>query len=218
MRIDSQYAPSLQTSALPSLPWDYHVAKWISRVFSPPLLVVIGITLTAFKLGSINAWLWTGFYLLMGILIPVLYIVWKIRQGEISDFHIKIRKQRIRPMILMLLTSLIAWMVMLLGSAPFALTVFAGAGVIQVAFLLLVTLRWKISGHSTAAAGFAIFLFTLFGDPATPVLLIIPIVAWARVRRNRHKLNQTIAGSLAGIVFMVIVLHVVNLHGAGISP
>lgn len=218
MRIDSQYAPSLQTSALPPLSWDYHVAKWISRIFSPPLLVVIGITLTALKLGAISAWIWAGFYLLMGILIPVLYIVWKIRQGEISDFHIKIREQRIRPMILMLLTSLIAWMVMLLGSAPFALTVFAGAGVIQVAFLLLVTLRWKISGHSTAAAGFAIFLFTLFGDPAATVLLIIPIVAWARVRRNRHKLNQTIAGSLAGIIFMTIVLHLVNLHGSGIRP
>lgn len=219
MQIDRQYAPSLdrQAPAVP-LPWDYHTAKWISRISSPPLLVTIGVCLTALKLGTSSAWLWAGFYLLMGVLLPVLYIVRKVQQGEITDFHIKVREQRIRPMILMLVTSLAGWLVMVLGSAPRALTIFAGTGVIQVAFLLLVTMRWKISGHSTAAAGFAVFIFALFGDAVAPVLLIIPIVAWSRVRRNRHELNQTIAGSMAGIVYMLIVLHLVNIQGPWLTP
>jgi membrane-associated phospholipid phosphatase len=38
------------------------------------------------------------------------------------------------------------------------------------------------------------------------VLLAISLVAWARVRLNRHKTLQTIAGSLTGILFMWVTL------------
>ncbi len=218
MELESNYLPALETSQpLAPTHWDVTIARWVSRMFSPPLLIVLGLGLAAAAIGSASAWLWAGFYTLLAVLLPVLYIVWKVRQGEITDFHIKLREQRLRPMLVMLVLSTMGWLVMLASSAPYPLIVFAGAGVIQVAFLLIVTQRWKISGHSTAAAGFSIFIFALFGLPAAPVLLLIPLIAWARIRRNRHELAQTIAGSLAGIAYMLVVLYLVSLHGPGLT-
>ena len=103
------------------------------------------------------------------------------------------------------------------GDAPIQLTLFAGVGVFQIAFLLAVTLRWKISGHSATTAGFAIFIVALFGPVAAPVFLLIPLVAWSRIRRNRHEFTQTIAGSLAGIIYTLTALYLVHLNGVSFT-
>jgi membrane-associated HD superfamily phosphohydrolase len=218
MEIESNYLSPLEAVQPIETPrWDATIARWVSWIFSPPLLVVIGIALVAAVIGTPSAWIWAGFYTLMAVLLPVLYIVWKVRQGEITDFHIKLREQRFRPMLVMLVLSIIGWLAMALGEAPYPLLIFASAGVIQVAFLLVVTLRWKISGHSTAAAGFSVFIYALFGPSAAPGLLLIPLVAWARIRRSRHELTQTIAGSFAGITYMLVVLYLVSLNSSGLS-
>ncbi len=217
-QIEQNFVPVIESSSVLLTPtWDKQIAAWVSRLSSPPLLVAIGIALAAASIGSSSAWLWAAFYTALAILLPVIYIVWKVQRGEIADFHIKERSERIRPMLLTLILSSVGWLVMWWAKAPLTLSIFAGAGVIQVAFLLGVTLRWKISGHSTAAAGFAVFVLALFGRPATPILLLIPLVVWARMHRHRHDLAQTIAGSLAGIAYMLVVLYLVNLNGLTFS-
>jgi hypothetical protein len=180
----------------------YKIAKWISRISSPPLLILVGLALASLAMGTSRAWIWAGFYLLIVVIVPSTFIIWKVRKGEITDFHMKIREQRIKPLFLSLVCTILGWVVLELGNAPSALVIFAGAGILQILFIFLVTLKWKISGHSAAIGGFAVFILALFGSAAAPVLLTIPLVAWARVRLNRHEVLQTIAGSLAGIFFM----------------
>lgn len=213
MEIKQNYLSILETSTFISSKWDEHLARWVSRIFSPPLLIIVGISLVAVSIGSPSAWLWAGFYVTLAVLLPVLYISWKVKTGVITDFHIKEREQRFRPMLLMVALSLLGWLRMLHSNAPLALTIFAGAGVFQVTFLFLVTSRWKISGHSTAAAGFAVFIVSLFGKYAAPVLLLIPLIAWSRIRLNRHELTQVVAGSFAGITYMLVVLYLIQRNG-----
>jgi membrane-associated phospholipid phosphatase len=64
--------------------------------------------------------------------------------------------------------------------------------------LLLVTLRWKISGHTTAMSSLAMLCWLLIGPAAAPMMLSVPLVAWARVRLRRHTLAQTLAGAALG--------------------
>jgi len=71
---------------------------------------------------------------------------------------------------------------------------------------LLITMYWKISGHGAAIASLTVFICGLYGSLAAPVLLAIPLVAWARVRLHRHTLAQTVAGSLVGILFALATL------------
>lgn len=180
----------------------YKIAKWVSQISSPPLLILIGLGLASAAMGTSQAWIWAGFYLLIVVAGPSIYIYGKVRKGEITDFHMKVREQRIKPLFLSLICTILGWIVLEMGNAPSPLVLFAGAGIFQILFIFLVTLRWKISGHSAAIGGFAVFIVALFGNAAAPILLTIPLVAWARVRLNRHEILQTIAGSLAGIFFM----------------
>ena len=188
-----EISPDLENSlAAPQIllppAWDKRLAGWISNVLSPPVLAVLGLLLVAYVSESVEAWLWGIYYLVLGVFVPMVYIAWKVHRGEITDFHMRIRKQRIQPMSLMLACALAAWLGMWIGAAPWVFTLMAGIGVFQAAFLLLVTLRWKISGHSVAVASLTVFLYGLLGDAAAPGLLFIPLVAWARIRLNRHDL------------------------------
>ncbi|MEW5871498.1 MAG: hypothetical protein AB1894_19650 [Chloroflexota bacterium] len=218
MQISSEFKDHLSSPAefIPTN-WSEHLAKWVSNILSPPVLALFGIFLAAQAIGSIAAWWWSSYYVLLTVALPCGYIVWKVRRGEISDFHMRVRQERIRPMLLMLACCIAAWSTMLIAHAPTVLLLFATMGILQVAFLLLVTLRWKISGHGTAIGSLAVFLWSIFGPMATPAVIAIPLVAWARLRLNRHDLSQTIVGTLAGIVFMLAVLSWVASVCQGVS-
>ena len=214
MELDQNYNPAVETiETVSPTRLRKTIAKWVSRICSPPILIVISIALTAAAIGTSAAWLWAGFFTLVAVGLPVLQIVWLVRRGLVTDFHIRIREQRKGPMVFMSLMSVLAAGVLALFSAPVPLLIMALSAVTLTTLLTVITCKWKISGHSTTAAGFSILMVGMFGALALPALLLIPLVAWARIARSRHELSQTIAGSLVGITYAVIVLAVVASNG-----
>jgi hypothetical protein len=208
MDAEQPFETLIETPAEIALPrGEYLLAKLISAVFSPPLMVTAGLLFLGQQIGA-SAVAWVLFQIVVGILIPVVYIVVQVQRGIITDFHMQVREQRIWPMILSLVCAGVSWAVMRLYGAPFALVAFGGIALVQTAFMLLVTLKWKISGHSMTIAGMAVFLFGVFGIAAAPLLLTIPLVAWARIRLNRHDRWQTLAGSVVGVAFTLLGLAV----------
>ncbi len=205
---------SLDTPTLPAVR-GRTLARLVSNVVSPPVVAVVGILLLALTVASPVAWWWAGLHILLTVVVPVFYIAIMVRRGKISDFYMIHRAQRTRPMLLMLACAVVAWVAMLLGDAPLVMRIFGLAGVLQLALQLLVTLRCKISGHSTAVTSLVVFLLALFGYPATPALLAIPVVVWARLRLNRHDLAQTILGAVAGAAVIMATLYVVSLLSPG---
>jgi membrane-associated phospholipid phosphatase len=195
---------------------DSWLAWWISQLFSPPILAVVGLLIAALALGFNRVWYWVATTLILAVVTPVVDIIRRVRNGSLTDFHMRVRAERGRPMLFLLACQTVAFLVLLLGGAPLALVLLAGAGIFQTAFLLVVTLRWKISGHCTAAASLGVFLWGLFGSPAVPVLVVVPLVAWARIRLKRHSFTQTLAGALAGGVFMIAALTLITQRCGGL--
>jgi membrane-associated phospholipid phosphatase len=191
------------------------LARYISNILSPPIFGVGGILLVAPLQRNPSGWLWVMIYLVVAFLLPVLYIVWLLRTNRITDFHIKLRHQRIRPMLVMIACSLLSWAIMMLGSAPIMLQTIAIMGAVLITILLLVTLRWKISGHATAVSAFAALGMTLWGTVALPILLLVPTVIWARLVLKRHSLAQTIAGAALGSLFVLLVQSGIALQCGG---
>lgn len=186
--------------------WDERLAHWVSDVLSPPVIAVAGLILIVQRMETLADWWWALYFMVLTVLIPVSYIVWKMRRGEITDFHVRVREQRFQPLTLTLAGGVAALTGLWLGHAPKLLLLLAGMGVAQVAFILLVTLHWKISGHGAAISSLAVFLCGIYGLVAAPALLAIPLVAWARVRLSRHTPAQTVFGSLVGAAFTLAVL------------
>lgn len=193
------------------------IAKTISVLFSPPLLGVLGLVLVAEKLNNRSVSLWATVYGIICIALPIAYVIRLMRKGEVSDFHILNRLERIKPIKATLLFFSLTSLIFLAVDAPYILQAFAFVGALQTAVILLITLRWKISGHGAGAAGFSALLWGLYGAAAAPAFLIIPIVIWARVYTDRHDLIQTVAGAMAGFSFMFLVFALEAQHCPGVG-
>lgn len=185
-------------------------ARMISNFLSPPLIALASIIITAQASESESALLWIFVYVALLVLPPTLYILWLVHRGEVSDFHLNIREERTQPLLLILANTALVSLAMYLAGSPRLMLIAAAAAIIQLIIVLVITLRWKISGHCTAGAGLSVLAVALYGEILLPLLLIVPVIAWSRIRLGRHTFAQTIAGSALGVVTVVLILYTTN--------
>lgn len=195
-------------SVLPNLPptRTRKVARWVSNIASPPVLAVFGANLTALDIATRAAWAWAWFLVGLTILIPTLFIAWMVKKGKLTDFDVYVREQRTLPYLVSLGCAVVSCTVMMIARAPSLLILLNSAALVQGTTMYLVNRRWKISAHAAGSAGFAVLIWQILGPFSSPILLVIPLVAWSRVVLRRHTLGQVIAGAAlgAGIFFGVL--------------
>jgi membrane-associated phospholipid phosphatase len=183
------------------------LATWITNVGSPPITTTVTVLLAALTLGNIPAtWAWTGFYVLVVVLVPLLYVIWLYQTGEITDLHLRHRDQRFKPLLVTLGTAVTAWLILQAGQAPMLLLVVAAAISLQSALFLAITTYWKISVHTASAAMMAMLAWMLLGYAAIWFVLCVPLIAWSRLRLQRHTIAQTVAGAVLGSVVMAVLV------------
>lgn len=151
-------------------------------------------------------WLWVAVFSLATLALPTLYIYWLVRQGQVSDFHVPIQSERIRPLSFTLLTATVAGLLAWWWAAPDLLRIIGFVNTAQALVLLLITLRWKISLHCLAVAELVTLCFYLFESRAFSVVLFVPLVVWARLYLRRHTLGQTVAGTAMGVLLIWLVM------------
>jgi len=197
-------APMVVDKTIPKS-WDGLLAYVISQVGSPPVLGAAAMALTAATLSNAHAWAWAGVYVFLAILTPLLHLLWLLHRGRVSDLDVQLREERMRPLLFTIACAMLAWLALALGGAPLEMVVVTGGLALQTLIIFGITLRWKISVHSAAAAGAATLAWALAGTKL-PMLIGVPIIAWSRVRLRRHTVPQTIAGAALGLTVFQIAL------------
>ncbi len=198
----SSLATTLDAVLKPSTRGEY-LAYGISQVGSPPVMGLAGLTVVAASMAVPGVWLWSGVYVLMAMVAPLLFLIWQVRHGRVTDLDVQLREQRKGSLLVTIAGFGVSWLVMYVGHAPPLLKVMAGAGFVQWLIVFAITLRWKISVHTTSAAGVTLLILHVFGLAAAPLVISIPLIAWSRVKLRRHTLGQTVAGALLGCVVIV---------------
>ncbi len=188
--------------------WDYTLARWVSNLLNPPLVAALGILFMASVLGNKSAWQWAVIFVFIADILPTLFVVWLLIRGRIDNFHIPNREDRTVPYMVIIGCNLLAVVIMFMADAPFLLTAFGVIGVAQSTLLFFVNRYWKISGHTTAISGLSVFIVAALGWSMSPVLVMVPLVAWARIRTYSHTFWQTVAGILTGTVFILITWYI----------
>lgn len=191
----------------PRAGWSKQLAHYVSILFSPPLTLLTAAILIVVHLPSPETRLLAGWYAAFVLLTPLLFIAWLKRRGWVSDFDLSVRQERIAPMLLAWLGLLAGWLALQRADAPRLLLAFALLHLCQGAIFVLITLFWKISLHTTAVASLTTLWWAISGSVFLLwlALPLIPLVAWSRVRLGRHTTNQTIAGTLLGILACLLV-------------
>lgn len=173
-----------------------NLAYFISRIFDPffeiPLL--LGLTVWFAHLNGLSLRFLTTL-IFVDALLPGLFFIHLLRKGEVSDWDISKRKERIQIYGFTLMSHL----------AGVLLSMFVGhthtAGILFVFWLLgifffLITLFWKISMHAGVNAALATFLTLSGGYKYVLTYLILFPVGWARVYLKKHSLAQFVAGAV----------------------
>ena len=195
--------------------WSERLAVRISRFLSPhyvgaALLFTLGLLAPE---GWQEGLLWAlgvGLWVIAG---PLILLVRKLRRGGVSDWFLSDRKERVQPGIIFV--TLVAP-----GGALAALYFFHGPQplfvALWVAFILnivnlSITFCWKISQHVSNVAASSALLVAFCGLWAVPTLLLIPLVAWARVRVGAHTVLQAVAGGITGLGVAYLTLNVLGV-------
>jgi membrane-associated phospholipid phosphatase len=188
---------------------DEIIARWISHVVSPHIVGVVITSAMALEYNPdpLKALLWLFGLMPLLVLPPLGYLLWLVRRGKLADIYMPERETRLRPLTLMMVWLLICWALIRHWQAPTIVEMFVLAATVMIGVLSLVTLFWKISFHGATITAAATATILVAGSSAWPVMLLVPLVGWARVRLERHTPRQVIFGSLVGALIALILVH-----------
>jgi membrane-associated phospholipid phosphatase len=79
--------------------------------------------------------------------------------------------------------------------------------VITSLFMMVITLRWKISIHAAGVAGPSMFLVLNYNLALWPFLIVTLLVCWSRWRLRVHTIEQVFAGALLSVVVTSIMVY-----------
>jgi hypothetical protein len=84
-----------------------------------------------------RAMIWALTYSVLVCIFPALYIGFMVWRGHITDIHVRVREQRIRPFVVSVVCTAIAWTTLRWMGAPSLLPMFTLFSLIQLTVILL---------------------------------------------------------------------------------
>ncbi|OGO21950.1 MAG: hypothetical protein A2144_11725 [Chloroflexi bacterium RBG_16_50_9] len=100
----------------------------------------------------------------------------------------------------------------LLG-APLLLVATFVAGLGAILVFMSINLVWKISLHTAFVAASVTILSIVFGAEGALMVVLIPLVAWARIELEHHSVAQVVTGALLAALIVFFVFHIFGLTG-----
>ncbi len=130
------------------------------------------------------------------VILPFLFYVIAVKRKIVKDWDMSDRSERPRVLWVLVGIEVISMIIFQLWSLLPILVIIIGFSII--------THYWKISGHAMGIALATGVILQLFGWAWWPVLLIVPLVGWARVVRRDHTVVQVIAGALYTFLLLIL--------------
>lgn len=171
-------------------------AVFLSAVFSPPLVVCYGAAALLPHLGG--ELMWAALIVTVFVFPPVLYVIFLMRKGVVSDFHMAKRGERFRPLKFMVVNTASGMLLFNYLDGPTLIVDIVLACLVALLAVFTITLYYKISAHSAAVSSLWILLMLLYGAPAALFAVCLFLVSWSRMRLLLHTARQTILGCLVG--------------------
>ena len=175
------------------------LARVISDVLSPGALAIPMLMLGVWSTGEPGTFGYAAVYAAVAVVVPLCYLVWLLKTGRITDFHLPNRHERIGPFAVASVSAAGGVGLLLYLGAPSAFVAPLIAALVQTLVLFAITLAWQISIHTATSAGLATFAILAIGGAAILLSLLVPLVMWARLYLRRHTFAQTVAGAALGV-------------------
>jgi|ERR1700722_6488760 len=177
------------------------LAQVISFLFNPVLLLVFVPLLLVYRTTNnvILALAWTG-YTMIFLLAMTFFIIYGVHKKIFTDMDVSKRTQRPLLFVFCFVVGLIyLWGLWFLNGPKILMAVIIGL-MSSILLISIINTRLKISIHVATVSALLFTLAVIYQGYYYLTLLLIPTVAWARLKINRHTLPETIAGACFGIL------------------
>lgn len=193
------------------------VAQIISILSNPAVLSIPASYALVFRTSNdvIYSAVWSGISFIFTGAVAI-YVLYGIGRGIFSDFDVSVREER-KPLFIFTAVIAVAYLIVIfLLNGPKILMVTLGALLLGVFMDSIINKRIKASVHLAVFTSFSLVLAILFGGVFWILPVLAPLVAWSRIKLKRHKLSETIIGTMIGI-FLVMVIYLVVQYLLGIK-
>lgn len=182
-------------------------AEMLGYVFHPALVMLAAVFIASLLLrqSAILAVLDVGI-LLLGLLPGLTYIYVRAKRGEFSHYHLILREERPRVLVLLFIGVLVSFALYLLSNVPALMVQAMVAGLLCGAGAILITRFWKISLHATVAMGCAALFLPLSWGWVLAFALAGLLVGVARIIVQHHSTAQVVAGWVYGFGLTALLL------------
>lgn len=181
-----------------------------SQLLNVPILSGLLVTVFYFMLPAeeskrLAAYFWSLVFLTA---IPSLSLFFYIPvRGEAREKTV--HRQRIASFVFMALSYPLGWWVLSSIQSPVIFTAMLEIYTFVTLGLVVFNLifRYKASGHAAGVSGPVTSMVYIFGAVAAPLLLLLPLVTWARMAAKGHSFWQTVVGGTLSALITLAVLH-----------
>ena len=186
------------------------IGEVFSQILNVPVITGLLLTYLYFRLPAstphrLAGYLWALLFL---SIIPLCSLFFYI-PGQQHEREKIAHRQRVASFVFMFFSYPIGLGVLSLVNAPRIFVSMALVYTLVTLGLIVFNLflHYKASGHAAGVAGPVTSLIYLFGLPATPLLLLLPLVTWARVSAKGHNAWQTVVGAVVSLLITATVLY-----------
>jgi len=181
-------------------------AKTVSTIVSPVLILAVMPYVFILKTtGNLSvAFFWTVFSWIF-LLVFFIGLLLGIEKGYFSDLDVSKRSQR--PLLFTFAIGLSLFYIVFLYflKAPGILFIALFGLIFGLICMELVNRITKASVHVATVSAFATSLVLSFGLLYILSFILVPLVAWARIKTHNHTKSQTVIGASMGILITLIV-------------
>lgn len=189
-------------------------AHAVSLLLSPPVVWAIwvyAISLTRASNRS-SALAFASLFVLSICVAPMLFVAYKVRNGKISDMHMRESNERYIPYSIAIVAGILTGIVYLQYDAGTVLLLVVLVSIIELTIMLAATFYMKVSLHAMAMSSVISATTLLFGFGQgllfMPILLLVVL---ARLVLRRHTTLQILVGVLIGVLTPLIVVAALGL-------
>ena len=185
------------------------VALGTSVVFSPFIVPIVTAVIVIQKhaMTSQDVFLWLGIVTLFVTVLPILGIVLLVRFSKVGNLHLHAKEERIIPLCFIVLSMIFGTIILYKIGAAQKIILACIAYIANSIVFSAITPLWKISFHTSVTTGCIMVLVFLVNTSFIWFFLLIPLIAWARIYRDRHTFLQTAVGTLLAIINTILVFH-----------
>ena len=181
----------------------HSLAKLISNILNPFLVSFTVITVLSFEstVSTSDAFKWLAISIVLSVLPVFIFVVYMVRIRQLDGIFINPRKQRTRIYVLATCLGIAGIVVLHFTQAPKLMFVTFVTGLASVVIFMSINLYWKISLHTGFIAAAVTIIVIVYGGFLSFIVLLVPLVGWARLNMKLHTWQQVICGAVlaAGI-------------------